>query len=105
MDHRGHRHDEKWSARTLDAAAHSAGKGRQLRVAAVQAQRLPDPQPRTRRQRDQETIPGTRSRSDHAADPLIAEVLMAKLGHLETEHRRPHLAPLSRLAAVKAGRK
>ncbi len=30
---------------------------------------------------------------------------MAKLGHLETEHGRPHLAPLSRLAAVKAGRK
>jgi hypothetical protein len=90
--------------RTLHAAAHHAGGGQQMHIAAVQPERLTDPQPRTRQQRDQETVPGTRRRSDHPADLLIAEVLIARLGDLEAEHGRLDLAPLARFAGIEAGR-
>ncbi|CAL9661489.1 hypothetical protein SUDANB54_06995 (plasmid) [Streptomyces sp. enrichment culture] len=90
--------------RTLHAAAHHAGGGQQMHIAAAQPERLADPQPRTRQQRDQETVPGTRRRIDHPADLLTTEVLIARLGDLEAERGRLNLAPLARFTGIEAGR-
>ncbi|MES9525926.1 hypothetical protein [Streptomyces capoamus] len=43
--------------RALDAAAGRAGRGQQVQVGAVQAQRFSDPQARTGQQPDQEPLP------------------------------------------------
>lgn len=75
--------------RALDAAAHHAGGDQQVHIAAVQPERLTDPQPRTRQQRDQRTATRLEAALQQTQSSLIraqAEDALARAAEIWTRN-------------------
>ncbi len=69
-----------------------------MHIAAVQTERLADPQTGTGQQHDQEAVPRSQGDGDHVADLLVAEVFVTRLSDPEPERGRLCLSPLAELA-------
>ncbi|MEW1873770.1 hypothetical protein AB0420_37875, partial [Streptomyces caelestis] len=71
--------------RALDPTAHRARGGQQVHIAAVQTERLADPQTGTGQQHDQEAVPRSQGDGDHVGRRAIVKTCGSAVAQLRVD--------------------